>query len=333
MDKMKFSQVIPRIRVYETKLLDKSKIDRMIDSNSANDALKVLQETEYSSLMMNVKSAEDYEVILGEELKRLYQVMYDISPVKFPVDLMSIKYDYQNVKVILKGIFLKEDLSCLLIPVGTYDVFKLKDSIENSELRDLAPIMREAIEEVMINFESTKDPQMIDIILDKYMFKALVQIKHEIKDAFIDKYVVALIDSTNLKTLLRVKKQNKGREFLESVIIDGWSIDKDKFLGMLNDAIENISTKLLFTNYAEFIKTGIEYYTKTNSVSLLEKLVDNFIMNMMKNAKIIPFGVEPLIAYIYAKETEIKIIRIIMVGKLNNISGEIVRERLRDSYV
>ena len=66
---------------------------------------------------------------------------------------------------------------------------------------------------------------------------------------------------------------------------------------------------------------------------MLEKLVDNFIMNMMKNAKIIPFGVEPLIAYIYAKETEIKIIRIIMVGKLNNISAEVVRERLRDSYV
>jgi V/A-type H+-transporting ATPase subunit C len=333
MDKMKFSQVIPRIRVYETKLLDKSKFDRMIDSNSANDALKVLQETEYSSLMTNVKSADDYEVILNEELKRLYQVMYDISPVKLPVDLMSIKYDYQNIKVILKGIFLKEDLSYLLIPVGSYNVFLLKDSIENSELRDLPPIMREAIEEVLINFENTKDPQMIDIILDKYMFKSLVQIKHGIKDAFTDKYVVSLIDSTNLKTLLRVKKQNKGRKFLESVIIDGGSIDKDKFLGMLNDAIENISTKLLFTNYADLIKSGIEYYTKTNSVSLLEKLVDNFIMNMMKNAKIIPFGVEPLLAYIYAKETEIKIIRIIMALKLNNISGEIVRERLRDSYV
>ena len=333
MDKMKFSQVIPRIRVYETKLLDKSKLDRMIDSNSADEALKVLQETEYGNLMSNIKRADDYEVILSEELKRLFKIMYDISPVKVLVDLMSTKYDYQNIKVILKGMFLKEDLSYLLIPVGTLESSRLKYLIENMQLSELSSIMREATEEAMSNFENANDPQMVDIILDKYMFRALVQIKHEIKDAFIDKYVVSLIDSTNLKTLLRVKKQNKGREFLESVIIDGGSIDKDKFLGMLNDAIENISTKLLFSNYADFIKSGIEYYTKTNSVSLLEKLVDNFIMNMMKNAKIIPFGVEPLIAYIYAKETEIKIIRIIMVGKLNNISGEIVRERLRDSYV
>lgn len=66
---------------------------------------------------------------------------------------------------------------------------------------------------------------------------------------------------------------------------------------------------------------------------MLEKLIDNYIMNMMRDAKIIPFGVEPVIAYIYAKETEIKIIRIIMVGKLNNIAAEVIRERLRDIYV
>ena len=333
MDKMKFSQVIPRIRVYETKLLDKSKLDRMIDSYSAEEALKVLQETEYGSLMSNVKRAEDYELLLSEELKRLFNVMYDISPVKSLVDLMSTKYDYQNIKVILKGMFLKEDLSYLLIHVGSVEVSKLKYSIENIHLSNLLPIMREAIEEAMSNFENTNDPQMVDIILDKYMFKTLIHIKNEIKDTFIDKYVVALIDSTNLKTLLRVKKQNKGREFFASVIIEGGSIDKDRLLGMLNDAASNIATKLIVSDYAEFVKIGIEDYTKTNSVSLLEKLVDNFIMDMMKNAKIIPFGVEPMLAYIYAKETEIKIIRIIMALKLNNISGEIVRERLRDSYV
>ncbi|AIY79265.1 V-type ATP synthase subunit C [Clostridium botulinum] len=333
MDMMQFSQVIPRLRVYETKLLDKSKIDRMIDSNSANEALKVLQETEYANVMTNVKRAEDYEVILSEELKRLFNLMYEISPMKSLVDLMSIKYDYQNIKVILKGIFLKKDLSYLLIDVGTIEASKLKYLVENNDLRDLPQIMREAVEESKDKFENTKDPQVLDIILDKYMFKQLVQIKNEIKDNFVNKYVEAVIDSTNLKTLLRVKKQNKGREFFTSVIIEGGSLDKDKLLGMLNDAVENISNKLAFTNYNDLIKSGIEHYTKTGSVSLLEKLVDNYIMDMMKDAKIIPFGVEPLLAYIYAKETEIKIIRIVMVGKLNNISAEVIRERLRDIYV
>ena len=80
-------------------------------------------------------------------------------------------------------------------------------------------------------------------------------------------------------------------------------------------------------------KNGVEDYTKSGSAGVLEKLVDNYIMNMMKEAKMIPFGGEPLLAYIYAKETEIKVVRIIMVGKLNNIAEEVIRERLRDIYV
>lgn len=333
MDKMIFNQVIPRIRVYETKLLDKSKLDRMIDAGSSEEALKVLQETEYGSLVASIKRADEYEIILSEELNRSFNLMYEISPVKALVDLMSIKYDYQNIKVILKGIFLKEDLSHLIISVGSLDSSKLKELIENKDLSDLSPIIRDGINEALSTFETKKDPQIIDIILDKYMFKSLIHIKNEMKDTFIDKYVAILIDSTNLKTLLRVKKQNKDREFLESVIIEGGFIDKDKILNMLNDEAENIYGKISTSSYSEFIKSGLEHYSKTGLVSLLEKLFDNYIMQMMKDAKIIPFGVEPLLAYIYAKETEIKIIRIIMVGKINNISGELVRERLRDIYV
>ena len=153
MDEMQFSQVIPRLRVYETKLLDKAKIDRMIDSHSAEEALKVLQETEYANVMTNVKKAEDYELILGGELKRLFTVMYDISPVKSLVDLMSIKYDYQNIKVILKGMFLKKDLSYLLIPVGTIDCHQLKSIIESGNLSDLPHLMRESVEEAKTNFD------------------------------------------------------------------------------------------------------------------------------------------------------------------------------------
>ncbi|AIY85022.1 ATP synthase (C/AC39) subunit [Clostridium baratii str. Sullivan] len=333
MNPMQFTQVIPRLRVLETRLLDKAKIDRMIDGDSANEALKVLQESEYAGVMTGVKRPEDYEMVLARELKRVYELMYDASPVKSLVDIMGIKYDYHNIKVILKGMFLQKDFSHMLIRVGMIDVQTLKHSIENNNLGDLNETMKEGIIKAKEVFEETKDPQAIDIILDNTMFKEMREIAKQIDDKFVDKYVKVTIDSTNIKTLLRVKKQKKDKDFLEEVIIEGGEIDKDTLISMLHDAPENISNKLAFTNYGEMIKLGIEDFTKSGSVNELERLVDNYIMNMMKEAKYIPFGVEPLLAYIYAKETEIKIVRIIMVGKLNNISGEVIRERLRDIYV
>lgn len=333
MDKMQFTRVIPRLRVLETRLLDKTKLDRMIDSNSAEDALKVLQETEYANVMSNVKRPEDYEEILSAELKRIYHEMYDMSPSKELIDLMGIRYDYHNLKVIIKGMFLKKDLSDMFISVGRIDPFKLKLSIESGNLSDLSKVMIKGVEETIDDFNSKQDPQRIDIILDKYMFEDMMSICKSLNDTFAEKYVKATIDLNNVKTLLRVKKQKKGRDFLLSVVIEGGFIDKDTLVTLLTDATENIPNKLSFTNYSEVLKSGVDSYIKNGSASLLEKLIDNYIMDIMKEAKMIPFGGEPLLAYIYAKETEIKVVRIIMVGKLNNITGEVIRERLRDIYV
>ncbi|MBU5592819.1 V-type ATP synthase subunit C [Clostridium sp. MSJ-4] len=333
MDSMLFTQVIPRLRVLETRLLDRAKIDRMIDSDSAEDALKVLQESEYSTLMSNVKRAEDYEVILSAELKRVYKMLYDMTPEDSVVDIMSLRYDYHNIKVLIKGKLLEKDFSYMLISVGTLDINKLKYALDNESYRDLNPIMRKAIEEALEDFSTSKDPQKIDIILDKYLFMHQLSLSKDIEDKFLEKYLKYLIDLTNIKTLLRVKKQQNTRDFLNNTIIEGGYVDRDRLNSLYNDSVENIAGKLAFTDYSEVLKAGIEAYSKTGSINLFEKLSENFIMNFMKKAKYISFGLEPLIAYIYAKENEIKLIRIIMVGKLNNIPSEVIRERLRDNYV
>jgi len=332
MDKMMFNQVIPRLRVLETRLLDKSKLDRMVEADTPSDALKVLQESEYSIHLNNVKRPEDYEVMLSEELKRVYDMFYQMIPEKSVVDFMSLKYDYHNLKVIIKGKILGVDLSNLLIPVGSVEVSKLKYYIESEYYRDLNPIMRKAIERTMEDYASSSDPQKIDIILDRYLFEQMNQLVKNIDDKSMEKYLKTLIDLTNIKTLLRVKSQNKGRDFLNEALISGGNLDNDRLNTLYADSVENLPGRLSFTDYESTLRTGIEEYLRTGSLGALEKNMDNFIINFMKRAKYITFGIEPVLAYLYAKENEIKLIRIIMVGKLNNVPPEVIRERLRDNY-
>ncbi|MBK1809213.1 V-type ATP synthase subunit C [Clostridium sp. YIM B02505] len=333
MDAMDFTQVIPRLRVLENRLLDKSKIDRMIDSASAADVLKILQETEYSNVAGNVSHPKEYEIILSSELRRVFHMLYEASPHKEIVDIMSIKYDFHNVKVLIKGKLLNKDLNEILIPVGTVDLDKLKAAVGDEYYRDIPSIMGKAVEAALDNFSKEKDPQSIDLIIDRYQYTAMYEIAKELQDPFIKKYVDTLIDLSNIRTLLRVKKQKKGRDFLAGALLSGGRIDKEKFLVLLNDSSENVYGKLSYTDYAGVLKFGMEQYTKTGSSSELEKLSDNYMMRFMKDAKYVSFGPEPIIAYIYAKENEIKNIRIIMVAKLNNIPSEVIRERLREGYV
>lgn len=333
MNVMQFTQALSRIWVLETRLLDKAKVERMLEANSADEVLKILSDTEYVNLMGSLKRANDYEVVLSAELKRVYNLVYELCPVNEIVDLMSIKYRYHNLKVLLKGKFLGKDFSNMLIDLGKEDLSDLKRKIDADNYNELKGNIQKAVEEAVIDFEANKDPQKIDIIVDSFMYKELVDIKKSVNYKFTDKLVDAMIDSTNIKTLLRVKKQGKGREFASEVIVSGGAIDKDTLVSIINETPENIISKLSFSVYSDMIKDGIEGYISTNSANLLEKLSDNYVMDLMKGAKLVTFGPERILSYIYAKETEIKIIRIIMVGKLNNIAEEVIRERLRDLYV
>lgn len=333
MNVMQFTQALSRIWVLETRLLDKAKVERMLEASSADEVLKILSDTEYGNIMGNIKRANDYEEILSTELKRIYNLVYELCPVNEIVDLMSIKYRYHNLKVLLKGKFLGKDFSNMLIDLGKDDLNDLKRKIDSDNYNDLKGNVHKAVEEAIEDFEINKDPQKIDIIVDRFMYEELVNIKKSLDYKFTDKIVNAMIDSTNIKTLLRIKKQGKGREFASEVIVNGGSIDKSTLVSIINETPESIISKLSFSVYSDMIKDGIEGYISTNSANLLEKLSDNYIMDLMKGAKLVTFGPERILSYIYAKETEIKIIRIIMVGKLNNIAEEVIRERLRDLYV
>lgn len=333
MDRMGFAMSVSRLRAIETKLLDKTKIERMKDASSTEEVLRILGETYYAAAVSTVKKPEDYELFLSQELKNLYQLMYEITPDNKIIDLFSLRYDYHNIKVFLKGKFSGKDFDNMIIDVGTIPAAKLSNYIKNDDYRDINPLLRKAIEDVNRDYEETKDSQKIDLILDKYLYKDMLKRAEELSNEFLIKITKINIDLINIKTFFRVKKQRKGRDFLKEALLYGGRIDNDNFLNSLNDSADNFVNRLSYTDYYKIMRIGLEDYDKTENFTSFERLADDFLMDIMKDTKLVSFGVEPLIAYIIAKETEIKLLRIIIVGKQNNIPSEVIGERLRDSYV
>ena len=333
MDRMDFTHAVARLRVMEKRLLDKNRIERLLDGDGPQEVLKILQETTYGDLINNIASVYDYEKVLKEELVDLYSTLYKISPMKEIIDIMSIKYDYHNIKVLLKAKALSKDLSNILIPIGTIPLETLKSSILSDELRSLDKHTGEIVTKVEGEFEVNSDPQVIDTLLDKYMFEDMFEKARNINIEYITRYVNESIDITNIKTMLRVKKQNKDGRFLEGVLIPGGTIKHNFFIEGINESLEIFTSKISRTPYSKVLHAILEEYMATGSISSLDVLYDNYIMDHAKDAKRVNFGPEPIIAYIIAKETEIKIIRIIMVGKINKVATEVIRERLRELYV
>ena len=104
----------------------------------------------------------------------------------------------------------------------------------------------------------------------------------------------------------------------------------DEEAGSAEEREEALVARLRHTHYAGLADmlgaAGIRF-----SLSVAEKLCDDFYLGIAKSAKNVLYGPEPLGAYIVAASTRPNI-RIIAAGKLSGSRAETIKERLRLSY-
>ena len=206
------------------------------------------------------------------------------------------------------------------IPVG-----EIKEAFETKNYGRLTETMADAITAAYDGYAKTQNGQIIDTVMDNAAFRDMLKVAEKSGIRFVTDYVHALCDLTNLKSFARLKNMNKSVTEFENVYVSGGSISLDVFKRAFN--AEGTSGGFKETAYSALASKMEEGFT------VFEKACDDYLMAFMRDAKYKSLTVEPLLAYIYAVETEVKTVRIIVNGKLNGIDTEVIKERLRDAYV
>ena len=62
-------------------------------------------------------------------------------------------------------------------------------------------------------------------------------------------------------------------------------------------------------------------------------MCDDAVMDYLAQARRVPFGEQPVVGYLCARESELTAIRTIMSGRMAGLSADTIRERLREAYV
>lgn len=329
MDNMIFAQSIARIRFLETKMLDKAKIEALVEANEFSDVIRMLQDSQYGEYV-NMPS---YESGLKKALEDFYADIYKMIPVKQIMDILKARYDGHNIKALIKGKYSDTDVDSILIDTGTIPLQSLAAMIKEENFRDMPKTLRKYVEISIENYKNFQDPQNIDITIDNGIYSYMLEICADSGTEYTEKIVKLMIDIINIKSFIRVKAQQRDRDFLMKVFIKGGNLDFDIFGNNLNDSLENFSNKIMHTDYFKWVKEGLSEYIKNGDLGSIEKYADNFIIEYIKKTKLVSFGPEPVIAYVLARENEIKAVRIILTGKKNGVRPDTIRERLRDLYV
>lgn len=332
MDRSRFIHQSAQIRVFEKGLLSKMSFDRLINSDNLSETLRLLSDTVYQSYIQKLDRDEDYELVLSRYTKDLYNQVYKLSDEDKVVDLLALKYLYHNLKVIVKEEILKEDLSDLYIDIGDFDSKDIKDSIDGNVSAKNKKYV-DVINSALKSYEENKDPQLIDILIDKKYFEDLINTSKELEIELFIKYVKDMVDFFNIKTLLRCKLQDRDLEFTKKVLVDGGNIEVSKFSDYFHQEIQENSPLFKNTRIVKAVNKGIKGLQEKGSLYVYEKEEENYYIELLKEAKSVTYGPEVVFSYLFAREIEIKNLRIILTSKLNSLPVEFISERLRDSYV
>lgn len=331
MDREKFIRPSITTRVYEKNLLTSENLKRLIDTDNLNEAISSLNDTKYGELLQKLDRYEDYEKALSQMLLNSYKDMIKISPDENLVKYLEEKYNFHNLKVLLKELIQDEDYKSIYIDIGKIDLVKIKRNLKEdiNQNDKYFSYAKKALD----LYKENKDPQDIDLSLDKDFYEKLLEDSENLNYESLVKFTKERIDLTNLKTLLRIKGQDQSVDLLEKALIDGGNIEKNLFRDSLNAEKTSYSNLFFKEKIYPQVKIALEEDDLYKAMQKIEKIIDNHLMDFAKESKKVSYGPEVIMGYLISREMEIKNLRIILTAKLNSLSREFMEERLRDLYV
>jgi vacuolar-type H+-ATPase subunit C/Vma6 len=161
----------------------------------------------------------------------------------------------------------------------------------------------------------------------------VLDLSRSLRCPFITDYLRHKIDLGNLKIFCRAKYLELSLEKLEGLLLRGGFLDESVLLESFDLSFGEIGERLHSSVYYSIWILATDELVEKETFVALEREFANFLMIYLKRAKYIVFGPEPIFAYALAKKNELQHVRLLCVGKLNQIPAETLKQRISETYV
>ncbi len=288
------------VRAREARLLTKGHFDRLI-AGAISSFPTVLADTSYvgdGDIPTGLERA-------GNEIKKFFR-NYCLTPEV--QKLIDWPEQIHNLKVKLKQ--------------GSEDMMYLQQESEIETWSDI-------IEEIE-RFAIDKDPFILSSNLDKILCK------HQYETAafapFFCDYYQLYFDLENIRSFFRAHHFERSKEIFSQVFIQYGSLGQRIFLENLSNRHDVLAKNFFTTPYARIMEKGSLYIEEHHSFLTLERLCEEMRLEFLVQARKMTFGVEPLFTYYQCVMNEIKKLRQVYWGKLNEVPVDELKESIPDVW-
>ena len=302
-------------------LLGTERINRMIESGSVADAVRILSECGFGG-----GNASDVDAAIEYELRALLDLIRSTAPDPKLRRYLLAEYDYHNAEALIKGKYLPLDPDAFLLPAGDFDPGDMKDKILKDEYSGFPAPMRAALERADELFATGAAS---GLTVGALFTRALYEERSEVAAGreFLRDALSYRADCENILICLRAKNYPLAAE----MFLPGGTLGEDE-LKKLCAAGAGRLEGLALTRYAEFASAAAEADARKAPYLDAERIADGYALSLLKEER---FGLEgylPFLLYVLYKKSELTNVRIVVVGLSGGIPKQEIRARLRESY-
>lgn len=323
MQKTQYAFSVSSIRVKESALFGQTEMEQLLAIPTYAAALSFLSEHGWEVPAGRPETNQ----ILRLELLRTWDFLCEIAPDISILYPLILRKDYHNLKAGIKSSLSGFDVNTYFMYPSTLSHELLIDAVTQRQF-DILPAPFAAVgEEAYDALVRTSDGQLADILIDCTALTDILARSKATRNKLIIDLAELYCAAANMKTAIRAARTEKNEEFLQRALSECGTLEKDRLISEASRGFEPLMAYLATTVYA----AGAALVSE--SPSAFEKWCDDEAMALLDRTRYEFFGPEPLIAYYYSKEAEIKNVRILLAAKENHIPADKVRQRLRRLYV
>lgn len=327
MQEKQFIYAVARIRSHEMRLLDNQFIEQLMSADSVQECLQLLTNKGWGR-----DGRKSPGQILDDEHKKAWDLIEELVDDNMSAfDVFLLPNDYHNLKAAIKLVVSDSSATWgapgYFIEHSTIDPETILEAVKTKDYSLLPEHMRAAAKEAYETVVETGDGQLCDVIIDKAAMETLYAVSKKQSNEVLSWYAEIKLVASNIKIAVRGQKTGKDLQWIQKAMVPCDSLDIKALAKAATFSFEKITENLRKTDYAK----GVDELER--SLANFEIWCENWLIRKIQPQKHNQFTIGPLAAFLIARENEIKTIRMILQGKLNQLPEEAIRERLRIMYV
>lgn len=318
-----YTYAVAQIRAMEVNLFSKEIVDQLIACQTYEQCLQLLEEKGWGDGALQ----RDMEGILAKEEEKIWDVVRELGIPLERFDVLMYPKLFHNLKAAIKEVCTEETNQQIFYENGMVMGKEMLTLVRERRFEELPQVLQDVAREAYESLLHTRDGQLCDIMIDKAALEAICQAGKETKEPVIREYAKSYVEVANIKVAVRSAKTGKSLDFMEKAMTDCEGIRWERLAKAALTGIEGICEYLQETAYSQ----GAEVLRQ--SMSAFERWCDNRIIETMKSQKYEAFTLGPIVAYVIARQNEIRTVRMVLSGKQNQLPEESIWERIREMYV